>query len=70
MALTECRECGHEISSSAKNCPNCGVKNPSGWFSYTGVGGEGCLKLVGCLAALVFLLFLASMCFGGLAVAG
>ena len=26
MALIRCKECGTEISSSAKNCPNCGKK--------------------------------------------
>ena len=24
MALIKCPECGHEVSSEAKNCPNCG----------------------------------------------
>lgn len=27
MALTPCIECGHEISTEAKTCPNCGAKN-------------------------------------------
>ena len=26
MALTKCKECGHEISKSAASCPNCGAK--------------------------------------------
>lgn len=26
MALIKCKECGHEISKSAKSCPNCGAK--------------------------------------------
>lgn len=26
MALTECRECGHQIAKSADACPNCGAK--------------------------------------------
>lgn len=26
MAMIKCHECGKEISSSAKTCPNCGVK--------------------------------------------
>jgi len=25
MALTKCRECGHDISTTAKACPNCGA---------------------------------------------
>lgn len=28
MAMKKCRECGQAVSSSAKICPNCGVKNP------------------------------------------
>lgn len=28
MALTDCRECGHEISKSADQCPHCGVSDP------------------------------------------
>ena len=27
MALNECHECGKEISSEAKTCPNCGARN-------------------------------------------
>ena len=27
MALTKCKECGHEISKSATACPSCGAKN-------------------------------------------
>lgn len=29
MALTKCKECKKEVSSSAKTCPHCGVKNPA-----------------------------------------
>jgi hypothetical protein len=28
MALIQCRECGREVSSSAKFCPGCGIKKP------------------------------------------
>ena len=28
MAMKACRECGTEISSRAKVCPNCGTKRP------------------------------------------
>ncbi len=28
MAMTKCKECGKEVSTSAKACPHCGVKNP------------------------------------------
>lgn len=30
MPLTDCRECGHEVSTEARMCPNCGVPDPSG----------------------------------------
>lgn len=29
MALKKCKECGHQVSTKAKNCPDCGVKNPT-----------------------------------------
>lgn len=28
MALTTCEECGKEVSTKAKRCPNCGAKLP------------------------------------------
>lgn len=31
MAMKTCKDCGKEISSSAKKCPNCGV-DPRSWF--------------------------------------
>ncbi|WP_240947185.1 zinc ribbon domain-containing protein [Dickeya zeae] len=29
MALTKCKECKKEVSTSARVCPHCGTKNPS-----------------------------------------
>lgn len=29
MSLTNCRECGENVSSKAKTCPSCGIKDPS-----------------------------------------
>jgi hypothetical protein len=52
MALKKCRECGHEVASSAPTCPNCGVKGP-GKKSPTISAGAGCLII------LVFLFILA-----------
>lgn len=26
MALTKCKECGHQVSKTAKACPSCGAK--------------------------------------------
>ncbi len=28
MAMTECKECKKDVSTSAKVCPHCGIKNP------------------------------------------
>lgn len=28
MAMTKCKECGNEVSTSAKTCPQCGTSNP------------------------------------------
>jgi len=46
MALTTCKECGHEVSTQAAACPNCGAKMPK---------TSGCLVLVlGMVLVLVF----------------
>jgi len=45
MALTKCRECGEQISSSAKACPSCGKPAPKGFL------GGGCNK--GCALVLL-----------------
>lgn len=29
MALVKCRECGKEVSNSAKKCPHCGIDSPA-----------------------------------------
>ncbi len=29
MAIEKCRECGKEVSTNAKTCPNCGAKKPA-----------------------------------------
>lgn len=35
MAITKCKECGKEVSKTAKKCPNCGVDNPGvTWKEY------------------------------------
>lgn len=30
MALKACKECGHQVSTEAKSCPQCGAKAPPG----------------------------------------
>jgi len=53
MALEICPDCGKEISSSGGSCPNCGFKK-KGFWSGCGQGAA-----VGCLLALVILLYVA-----------
>lgn len=44
MALTQCKECKKEVSTTAKTCPHCGVKDP-------GFGAKQ--KLSGCLIMII-----------------
>lgn len=48
MALVQCKECGREISSAAKNCPGCGVKQKSrpGILTYAFIGIIGLAVLL------------------------
>lgn len=55
MALKTCKECGAEVSNSAKECPQCGVQNPAGSFSGMGCGKQGCLVTVVLVFGLYFL---------------
>jgi hypothetical protein len=40
MALIKCKECGHEVSTQAVSCPNCGtvIKKKTGCLTYLGAG--------------------------------
>lgn len=39
MSLVPCKECGEQISSSAKTCPKCGAKVPHfKWWLWVPVG--------------------------------
>ncbi len=39
MAMTACKECKHEISSTAKACPKCGAKMPrTKWWLWVPLG--------------------------------
>ena len=55
MALIKCTECGHEISSSAKCCPNCGCKtvfqkrNEQQWTEWGIYAFAGAISLIGAL---------------------
>jgi len=56
MAMTACRECGKEISTTAKACPNCGASVPrSGmpkwlWVPIGLVAGFVLMLVIGALA--------------------
>lgn len=65
MALLKCRECGHDVSSEAKACLNCGAKvikvkekKPSIWKKNLGdfeLSGRGWALLLGAFGILVLL---------------
>lgn len=50
MALVECKECGAQVSQSAKACPNCGAPPPKRTSLFTWVvGGLFALMVVSCI---------------------
>ncbi len=53
MAMTLCNECGKEISTTAKVCPNCGAKGPGEKFSTRNL-------VIGGIAIFVLILMLSS----------
>lgn len=60
MGLTNCRDCGHQISEAAKTCPSCGLDNPgpSGvWI--------GRLKMAGGAVVLLLVAILVMRSLGG-----
>lgn len=57
MAMRACRECGTEVSTTAKRCPTCGKKNPTGSFSALGCPSQAfVLLLVFVAIVMVFVL--------------
>ena len=59
MALTECPECGEPLSSSATQCPHCGIAGPHladahGEKARQGVVSTGALLLGAGVGAMVF----------------
>lgn len=47
MALIKCKECGNEVSSEAKKCPNCG-------FPLKSKKKSGCLTLIVAIILIIF----------------
>lgn len=50
MAVTQCKECRHQISTTARTCPNCGAKVPR-TKRLVALGALGCAKLLDKLRA-------------------
>ncbi len=51
MAMTKCKECKKEVSSKAKTCPHCGIKNP-GQKASDAIGGLIMLIVIGWIISL------------------
>jgi hypothetical protein len=51
MGLKACKQCGKEVSTDAKRCPQCGAKRPTGGVSF----------LAGCLTIFVVLIVIGSL---------
>lgn len=46
MAMTKCKECKQEVSTSAKKCPNCGVSNPGVTAKEMAIGTAGLVVVI------------------------
>jgi hypothetical protein len=57
MALKPCKSCKHNVDTSAKTCPNCGVANP-GVTTGSTIGGV-------ILLVIIIIAVVVSMCSGG-----
>lgn len=63
MALTQCRECGGQVSSESNQCPHCGAPvAPAAVRAANAIHGssDGCFMQSlngGCVAVVVFVLF-------------
>ncbi|WP_164707274.1 zinc ribbon domain-containing protein [Metapseudomonas otitidis] len=56
MALKPCRSCKHQIDSSAKTCPNCGVANP-------GISSKQ--QFIGFVGMVIVMVVMVKTCSGG-----
>lgn len=56
MALTACKSCKHQVDTSAKTCPNCGVASPGVTMGQ---------QFAGVVILLVIIAVVVSMCSGG-----
>lgn len=53
MALKKCKECGKEVSTSAKTCPHCGVSNPT--------KKVGLINIISSLVGIIVFIYLLSL---------
>jgi len=52
MALMPCKECGNELSTSAKACPKCGAKVPkTKWWFWVPLGLVSAFLVFGTIVA-------------------
>jgi len=56
MELIKCKECGNQVSNTAKYCPQCGAKV---------VTASGCGTIIGLVILGLFVLALVGNCLGG-----
>ncbi|MGI8547899.1 MAG: OB-fold protein [Gemmatimonadaceae bacterium] len=47
MAIKTCKECGKEVSTSAKQCPHCGKQHPTGGTSVGAIIVVALIVLIG-----------------------
>lgn len=59
MALKTCRECGKDVSESAKSCPHCGVDHPANKLAAAGAK----MQRIGCILTLLITLPILLMLF-------
>lgn len=59
MALIKCKECGKEVSNTAKICPHCGKKNPA-----IEELSDKTMRIIW-IMSIIIVFFLFKSCFGG-----
>lgn len=58
MAMAPCRECGKEVSTTAKTCPHCGTQWPANKAALIGQGMQSCGCIMTLLITIPILIFL------------
>lgn len=65
MAIINCRECGHEISSKADSCPKCGnpINKESNEGCFLQTLNIGCMIFIGVIIGIIILAIISSFLF-------